>query len=301
VDVALLLKLADEHHLLHRRTARGAGISASAWSRAHRSGLLEELQPGISRLMGLAPPANQAVAAAVAAGGAGAAASMRTASALWGLDLGEHPIDLTVSGRRHPRLRGGVVLHRPTDVADLRAVRRHGIPTTNPLRTSLDVGAVVGVDDVGRVVEHFLIMKAFGLATLRRAMARHSVQGRAGLGQLRLLLDDWSLGDKPPDSVLEPAVARLLVAHRLPAAVFHHRVSTAGGSFELDFGFVPQRVDFEVDGWSAHGSRRSFERDRDRDAYLTAAGWTVVRTTWFRVMRTPAWVAARLTETLSHR
>ena len=40
-------------------------------------------------------------------------------------------------------------------------------------------------------------------------------------------------------------------------------------------------VMLECDGWAYHGLDRSnFERDRDRDAELTAAGWIVVRFTY---------------------
>ena len=134
-------------------------------------------------------------------------------------------------------------------------MRRLGIPATNPLRTSLDIGAVADPDSVGLVVEHFLVMKSFQLATLNRAINRHSARGRAGLGHLRLLLDDWCLGGKPPDSVLEPTVGRLLLDHALPTPTFHHVLGTRAGPFErLDFGFVPQRVDLVVDGWATHGS-----------------------------------------------
>ena len=151
---------------------------------------------------------------------------MRSASRLWGVELPGDEIDVTLPGRRHPRLKG-VALHRPTDLDDLRAVRRLGIPATNPLRTSLDIGAVADPDTVGLVVEHFLVMKSFQLATLNRAITRHSARRAAGLGHLRLVLDDWCLGGKPPDSVLEPAVGRLLVDHALPAPIFHHVLGAA--------------------------------------------------------------------------
>ena len=300
VHLPSLLQLSDAHHLVRRDAARRAGISPSAWSRAHQSRLLEVLQPGVSRIVGLPAPPHQDLAAAVAAAGEGAVASMRSASRLWGVELPGEEIDVTLPGRRHPRLKG-VAIHRPTDLDDLRAVRRLGIPATNPLRTSLDIGAVADPDTVGLVVEHFLVMKSFQLATLNRAITRHSARGRAGLGHLRLLLDDWCLGGKPPDSVLEPAVGRLLVDHGLPTPMFHHVLGTRAGPFELDFAFVPQRVDLEVDGWATHGGRRAFEADRARDAYITGAGWVVVRVTWFQVMRRPAWVAARLTEVLQQR
>jgi very-short-patch-repair endonuclease len=43
---------------------------------------------------------------------------------------------------------------------------------------------------------------------------------------------------------------------------------------------VDRRVVIELDGHASHGTRLAFERDRERDRILTAAGWRVVRVTW---------------------
>jgi very-short-patch-repair endonuclease len=48
---------------------------------------------------------------------------------------------------------------------------------------------------------------------------------------------------------------------------------------EVDFVWRDARLIVETDGWAAHGTRRAFERDRLRDAKLTAAGLRVVRVT----------------------
>ncbi len=57
----------------------------------------------------------------------------------------------------------------------------------------------------------------------------------------------------------------------------------------------------ELDGWEFHSNRRSFERDRDQDAALAAAGYLVVRITWERLTQTPAREAARLHAILTAR
>jgi very-short-patch-repair endonuclease len=118
---------------------------------------------------------------------------------------------------------------------------------------------------------------------------------------LRLVLHEWQLGAKPPDSVLEPTLARLLAARSLPAPVFHHIVTTGPRSYELDFAYVDERIDIEVDGWAHHGSRDAFEADRRRDAELTALGWAVLRFTWRRVVHDSAWVADRVAAVLRAR
>ncbi len=253
------------------------------------------VHPGVSRLAVIEWTPIHGLHAAMLAAGSGSLVSHLSAASLWGAAVpGHDPVDVTVTDRRRGLRLHGVRLHRPRDVVDLRPVRRQGFDVTNPLRTALDVGAVAGPAAVASIVECFVIKGYFGMATLRRGIAAHARPGRRGLGPLRIVLDDWCLGDKPPDSVLELAMGRLLQQHRLPAAVFHHVVRTATRSFELDFGLVDQRIDIEVDGWAYHGHRRAFEADRERDADLAAAGWHVLRFTWHQVTQRPDWVASRI-------
>jgi very-short-patch-repair endonuclease len=42
-----------------------------------------------------------------------------------------------------------------------------------------------------------------------------------------------------------------------------------------------------LDGRKTHGTRQAFETDRRRDQRLTAAGWTVIRTTWRQLKHRP--------------
>ncbi len=270
-----------------------AGRSRSTWQRAHATGLLVSVHPGVSRLADLAPSPEQAILAATLA--TGGMASHLSAAWLWGAEVeGTDPVDVTVLDRRRSARAVGARVHRPTDLADLGPVLRAGIKTTSPLRTALDVGAVCGPEHVAAIVEHLIVGRLLALPALRTGLRRHGRRGRRGVGALRVVLDDWALGDKPPDSVLEPSMARLLREHGLPPAVFHHAVDCGGRRFELDFGLLETRVDVEVDGWAHHGSRRAFEADRERDAYLGGAGWAVLRFTWQQVRFRPAWVAERI-------
>lgn len=114
---------------------------------------------------------------------------------------------------------------------------------------------------------------------------------------LREAIEGLTLGSKPPDSVLETAMGKLLDRAGIGGWVFHHRVI----GIELDFAFPAQRVDVEVDGWASHAKRAQFERDRERDAELAAVGWHVMRFTWRQVTRRPEWVVSRVRSVLSDR
>lgn len=272
--------------------------SRSAWQRAHDRGRLVPVHRGVSRLAGSPVTGLQTIAAAVLA--TGGVASHLSAAHLWDAEVsGLEPVDVTVVDRNRGVALRGVRLHRPTDLDDVAGVVRSGISATNPLRTVLDAGAVASPLVLAGILETFLVRRYLSLATLELGLRRHAKQGRSGLGALRLVLREWAIAEKPPDSVLELAMARLLREHRLPAADFHVIVTTAGGRFELDFAFAAFRLGVEVDGWAHHGSRAAFEADRARDAYLAGVGWRVLRFTWYQVNFRGEWVAARIADALT--
>jgi len=182
-----LLAAGRGHGLVTLDQVRAAGHSRSSWHRAHRAGLLVPVHPGVSRVAAAPRSTAQAVLAAVLV--TGGAASHLSAAWLWGAAVpGVDPVDVTVTDRHRSARLAGVRVHRPTDVADLGPVERYGIPTTTPLRTALDVGAVAPLDAVAAVVEHVLAQRYVTPAALLAALDRHSRQGRRGLGALRRVM-----------------------------------------------------------------------------------------------------------------
>jgi very-short-patch-repair endonuclease len=86
----------------------------------------------------------------------------------------------------------------------------------------------------------------------------------------------------------------LCESFRLPTP----EVNTSIEGYEVDFVWREQKLIVETDGWRAHGTRTAFERDRRRDADLLAAGWRVLRISYERLEREPAWVAERIARAL---
>ena len=76
------------------------------------------------------------------------------------------------------------------------------------------------------------------------------------------------------------------------------RTNVKIGRHERDFVWPEQRLIVEVDSWTFHGTRQAFERDRETDAELTAAGWRVMRVTWRQLTQEPEAVIARLARAL---
>jgi very-short-patch-repair endonuclease len=72
------------------------------------------------------------------------------------------------------------------------------------------------------------------------------------------------------------------------------RVNAVVAGLEVDFLFAAERLVVETDGYRHHRTRRSFERDRTRDAILTAAGYRALRFTHRQLTEDPGMVAAAL-------
>jgi very-short-patch-repair endonuclease len=73
------------------------------------------------------------------------------------------------------------------------------------------------------------------------------------------------------------------------------------GAYELDCYWPEQRFCVELDVYATHGSRRSFEADREREDDLLLAGIEVMRVTDVRLEREPDEVMARLAAHLKRR
>jgi very-short-patch-repair endonuclease len=71
------------------------------------------------------------------------------------------------------------------------------------------------------------------------------------------------------------------------------RVNAIVEGYLVDFCWPEQRLIVETDG-RRHLTRAAFERDRARDALMTAVGWRVMRFTTWQVRGDPATVAARV-------
>lgn len=287
---------AGQHHgLITRRRANAMGVSDSAWYRAIAAQQLEQIHPNVARLWGTPETFEQRALAAVWAAGDGAMTSHRTSSSLWNVPRPDtDPIDLILRARTRRASLAGVVVHHPRDQLDLRPIVRRKIPTTNPMRMLLDLGAVEP-DAVYDALIQILSTKVASPASVRRTMVRHAKKGRHGVTPLRTALERW-LGDElPPDSMLEAKMAELVERHRLPSVTFHAFVM----GYEVDFLVTGTNVIIECDGWAAHGlDRNQFEFDRARNAELTAAGYVVVHVTWRQLVSDPDAVAARIVDNL---
>ncbi len=280
---------ARAHHGIITFTA--SGLSRSAWYRAIEAGTLDPIHPYVARLVGTPDTPEQRIIAGVHAIGEPAVASHRSAARLWGVPRpDDDPVDVIPTGSRRDLQLDGVIIHRPTDRARLVPQKQFGIPCTNILRTLVDLGAV-DPSGVHPAVGHAVTHRLASLEAIEAAAAEHARQGRGGIVAVRDAIADWSIDDKPADSILEVVMRRLIERFDLPPVEFHPVIE----GYEVDFRVIDTPVILECDGWAYHGlDRATFERDRGRDADLTGAGWIIVRFTYRAITTRPKATADRI-------
>jgi very-short-patch-repair endonuclease len=228
--------------------------------------------------------------AAVLAVGPGAVLSHRDAAGLHGLRPTNHArTDVTTT--RQPRAIGGIAIHRTTVLDAQDVTRVAGIPVTTVARTLVDLAYTVPHDHLPKAIKEAERRRTFDLRAVQAALAR--TRGRRGRGHraLREAIAEYAaLGLSATDSILEDAFLRLVKRAGLPKPATQVLIE----GFKVDAVWRTQRVAVELDGWAWHHTRDAFERDRERDQALTAAGWRVVRFTYNQVTRRPDAVISTL-------
>lgn len=255
-------------------------------TRWRADGRLVPVQPGVHRIGGAAGDWHQHLLAAVMV--SGAVISHRSAAGLWGLLDTRGVVEVSVPANRWPRLRPPAVVHRIADIRPELAVLRAGLPVTDPMRTVIDLGLVLGREAVEDALSAGLASKLFPLSAVTRLRDALGRPGRTGTGVIRPLLEDRRLLDAGEESVLEGRLLRLVRSHGLPRPILQHEI-WHGGRFvaRVDAAWPALLIALEVDGFDSHGTPEAFQVDRRRDVRLTRLGWVVLRFTWADVVDRP--------------
>jgi hypothetical protein len=291
-----LAQLARAQYGLFTRSQAGAGDVSNRMLqvRVHR-GTLEPLSRDVFRVAGAPDSWYQRLLAAAWRGGPDCCVSHRAAAALHEYDgFRSEIVEVIHHQRRDYRSSSGVIVHT-TSVLDARDRTTWGvIPVTTPVRTLIDLGAVVrpdrleealdGAERDGKVQRHELVT--------RHAQIRQ--RGRNGVGPLAVLLDGRRAREATPHSVLERRMLRLLSAAGLPEPACQVRVPRADGRIAyLDLAYIPIRLGIELDGHASHATRQQRQADHDRQNQVVVVDdWTILRFTFEDVTARPEHVAA---------
>ena len=270
-------------------------LSDAAFARFVASDMLTRVFPAVYRVAGAPITREQLLLAPCLAAGPGSAVSHRTAGTEWTLVEGfADVIEIVTPRPQWPRL-PGVFVHRSTDLKPDHVTMRHGIPITKPLRTLVDLGAVVPAHVVADALEAGLSARLFHIRAADAALDEFGCKGRTGVGVFRKVIDNRALERGIPDGLLEPRMARLLAKQGLPKATFQFWVTP---TIRVDFAYVDLRIVIEVDGFSSRSTPTRMAKDLERQNALVLLGWTVLRFTWRQVVKEPEKVAATILVTL---
>jgi very-short-patch-repair endonuclease len=282
-----LAALADRQHgVVSRAQLLAVGVGAGAIKHRVAVGRLRPLRRGVYAVGHRALRSDAFWMAAVLAGGPDVVLAGRSAAALWRMQSNARRVVEIISPRRVDL--HGIETHRIVLPADEVTIE-HAIPVTTPARTLFDLAAVVREDQL----EH-----AFNEAEVRRLTSPVSLDAllkrypkRRGTRAIRRVLDKHqAYGETVTRSRLERRFLSLLDDHGLPRPKVNRRTDHG----ELDATWHQQKLIVECDGFAAHGTRKAFEEDRERDRALQVAGWRVVRITWRQLDTDGDTIAAQL-------
>jgi hypothetical protein len=263
---------AAQHGVVARAQLLSAGLSPGDITYRLKCGRLIAVHRGVYAVGHLPPSPHAKSMAAVLACGPNAVLSHRSAAALYGLLRYHGPTEVTAPSNHTHR---NVTVHRSA-TAD--RTLHYGIPVTTPARTLLDLADVLDAASLTRAVNDARLRHLLSAADLERTLA--TSPGRR--------TSAFDTAHAPTRSVFEDRFLAFIDRHGLPRPEVNQHIH----GYEVDMLWRPQRLVAELDGRAYH--EHSFERDREKDAHLLAAGLTTIRVTWRRLTETPDREARRL-------
>lgn len=285
---------ATQHGLITRAQAMELGLSGKAIEHRLRRAHWHRVARGVYRLAGAIETARVRAMAAVLAAGEGAVLSHGSAAALHGLP-GFDLEPLTVSIPRKRRSLSGVRLKQSLALPAHHGRMVDGIRCTSVARTLFDLCGDVHPGRAARALDTAAARRLVTLQALWRVLDDLAEHGRAGTAWLRTLLMERGGRYMPPESELEVRFVQLVRAHSLSLPEGQVDLGDADKWIgRVDFVWRKDRLVVEVDGAAFHDGLLDRRRDIERDARLTAAGWTVLRFRWDDVVNHPSAVATSI-------
>jgi hypothetical protein len=275
IEQSIARVAARQHGYIARQQLLRLGLSADAIDRRIRAGKLVRVYDGVYAVGYVREDAVARAMAAVLACGPGAVLSHHSAAALWGFrDWRSGVIHVTAPSYHSRR---GIKAHR-CNLERREWTRHRGIPVTKPARALLDIRRSLPETQLKRAINDALISKCLR----ERDLHGTALEGFVG-----------ELSRSPLEDYYRPWGKR----YNVPAAEYNVRI----GPYEADVYYRAERLIVELDGWGFHRTKKAFEDDRERDAYMLARGIATVRITRERMTNAPASEAARLIAILESR
>lgn len=271
------------------RWALAGAVRTGAVVRVHRQVYALHALPTRPRFVvtdaGVAPDYVAHVRAVLLSLGETAAASGRTAAALYGWGMLVEPgrtVEVAVPhGRGTVSVRGVRCCQRRGAARDrvqvLPAADR--LRVTTPVQTVLD--CAVSLPLLQAVVVCDSALRAGHVTVEELALAARSQRGVRAARRVRQVVE---LSDPTSGSVLESVLRVRLVLAGITQFVTQAVLSDKPLPLRVDFCFAAAGLVVEVDGARWH---RDVARDQSRDNVLALLGWRVLRLSWAQVVHEP--------------
>jgi len=165
-----------------------------------------------------------------------------------------------------------------------------GIPVTSVARTMFDLAGMLDEREVERAWNEMEVREYRTRLSVPDLIERYP--GRPGTALLGRLGRGEPVGITRNE--LEEAFLALIDRFELPRPRMNAHLAVRDRFYEVDCLWEDRKVAIELDGGGAHGTKKAFQDDRERDRILTAEGWTTARITWRQIREKPEEVASDL-------
>ncbi len=178
-----------------------------------------------------------------------------------------------------PQAERGVepIVHRSCDLSSTSISHRQGIPTTNPLRTLVDLAGSAQPALLDEAIDAGLAVRLVTVEGLLAEAGRLARHGRSGPKQLTERLEKRGFAGAPAPSVLESRALRLLAASRVK--VEKCEVVVEGTGYRLDVQ-LEGGLFVELDGYTYHWSPDQKRYDDARRNKLRILGFEILVYDW---------------------
>jgi putative AbiEi antitoxin of type IV toxin-antitoxin system/uncharacterized protein DUF559 len=287
-DVRVAELAAREWSVLSLEELRRCGLTPKAvWVRV-RNGRLHPMHRGVYAVGHANPPLEGVFLAAVKACGTGAVLSHFAAAALWQIvDWDGRLVEVTVSGTT-ARTTTTIRVHRSLVLGPADVRRHRGIPVTSPVRTLIDLAAVLDERSLRRAVRRALSRNLVTVGQLARARLR--LGPRRGARKLARVIATAA----PTRSELEDVVLDLILAGGMEPPEVNVPLRVEGRRVIPDFRWPGARLILEADGRRWHDDPLARADDRERQALLERSGERVLRVTWEQAVARPSQTVDRM-------
>ncbi len=293
---------ASRHGAFSREHARRFGVTDQMLRSAVRSRRLQRAGLRAFRIAGSPPTWEQRLVVACDAVGHNAHASRRSAAALHRFDRFERTLVEVTADQHVATLHRGEIVHRtslwvPDDLTIV-----EGISCTDPIRTFIDLGAVLSERRHEEVLDAAERDDLFTRDALEQRLSEIRVQGRNGVGYTARLLENRPARGRNPTNAFERKFLRLIERSGLPRPECQVPIVRADGRIAwIDFCWIDLLFGVESDGHVAHATRAQRRHDAQRDRALLERDFEIVRYTWDEVDTEPDEVLRSLARHLDRR